>query len=273
MILMLVHNPRINNFAKYLTPAMFAVTAIVLIAMHNRVVGYSLLAITCVVLLLASKSVQKHFYLIAISLAILGLVPINTDISLSHMFEMGFALSLAIAIPLFVTRRVYKEKTIRFPWHHGRGWYKHEILYIFITALAAYLILPFYFANTGAYLNWPGELGAWNLTKLFIGTNALGIWDELFFIATVLALLKRHLPFAYANIIQAVLFTSFLFELGFTGWAPFLIYPFALLQGLIFKKTESLLYVITIHLTLDLILYLALINAHHPNLIPIFITG
>lgn len=188
------------------------------------------------------------------------------------MLVMATALAVAVGLPYVVTKYIYKDTVISYQWHHGRTWKNAEISYILITAIIAYLVLPFYFASTGAYQNWSVETGWYNLTKLFIGTNALGIWDELFFIATVLALLKRHMPFWYANTIQAVLFTSFLFELGFTGWAPLLIYPFALLQGLIYKKTESLLYVITIHLTLDFILYLALINAHHPTWIPIFIT-
>ena len=46
---------------------------------------------------------------------------------------------------------------------------------------------------------------------------------------------------------------------------------FALTQGYIFKKTESLLYVITIHLTLDLVLFLALLNVHTPTLADIFL--
>ena len=111
------------------------------------------------------------------------------------------------------------------------------------------------------------------ISLLFIGTNALGIWDELFFIITVLALLRRHLPFFWANAIQAVLFTAFLYELGFRGWAPLAIYPFALLQGIVFKKTHNLLYIIAIHLTIDFVLFLALINAHHPHLVDIFITS
>jgi membrane protease YdiL (CAAX protease family) len=78
--------------------------------------------------------------------------------------------------------------------------------------------------------------------------------------------------FKYANAAQAVIFTLFLFELGFRGWAPFAIFPFALSQGYIFNKTHSLLYVITIHLIIDLVLYLALIHAHYPQWLPIFLT-
>lgn len=126
--------------------------------------------------------------------------------------------------------------------------------------------------TTGAYQNWVVENDPYHLFILFLGTNGLGIWDELFFIVTVLALLKRHMPFHQANLVQALLFTSFLYELGFRGWAPFIIYPFALLQGLVFRRTDNLVYIIAIHLTIDFVLYLALINAHHPQLLNIFIT-
>jgi len=78
----------------------------------------------------------------------------------------------------------------------------------------------------------------------------------------VLGIYRRYLPFATANLLQAVLFTSFLFELGFTGWGPVMIFIFAVIQGVVFRKTDSLFYVITIHLTLDFILFLALVNIH-----------
>lgn len=252
---------------------LLASTGVVLIALQNKPIGFLLLLCVCAVVLLLPRHTQKHWLLLLPPIAILGLVPINTAIDIPHMLVMGTTLILAVGIPYVVTKYIYRDNTIQFKWHHGRAWQKTEIGYIFVTAIIAYVVLPFYFACTGAYLNWTVEAGWYNLTKLFIGTNALGIWDELFFIATVLVLLKRHTPFWFANVIQAVLFTSFLFELGFTGWAPLIIYPFALLQGLIYKKTESLLYVITIHLTLDFVLYLALINAHHPSWLPIFITG
>src|SRR5438105_3569702 len=125
--------------------------------------------------------------------------------------------------------------------------------------------------SSGSYVNWTVDPGVSNLVRFFIGTNALGIWDELFFVSTVLGLLRRHLAFPIANLTQSILFTSFLYELGFRGWAFLVIFLFALVQGYIFKKTESLFYIITIHLTFDLILYLALIYTHHPSWMPIFI--
>jgi hypothetical protein len=59
-------------------------------------------------------------------------------------------------------------------------------------------------------------------------------------------------------LLQAVLFTSFLFKLGFTGWGPVMIFIFAIIQGVVFRKTDSLFYVITIHGVLgDVILSVA----------------
>lgn len=262
-----------KSIVSYIVAALLAITGIILIALQNKPVGFSLLLLLALTILLLPSQIKKHWLLIIFSVFILGIIPINTNVDIDHMLLMGVALSAAIAVPYIFTTYVYKSGVIKYTWHHGRKWYKHEIFYILLTALIAYIVLPFYLSTTGAYLNWSVEPGINNLIKLFIGTNALGIWDELFFIATILALLRLGLTFWFANITQAVLFTCFLYELGFTGWAPLIIYPFALLQGLIYMKTESLLYVITIHLTLDLILYLALIDAHHPNWLPIFITG
>ena len=262
-----------HQFFLYLASALLMASAVTLVALQAKPEGWFVLIAGALSLLGTTQSVRKHFILVFASLGILGLIPIDTNIGVGHILGMGAALMAAVGLPLLITRKVYGENIIRFPWTHGRKWYKREIAYILITAVIAYLILPFYFQNTGAYLNWPNATSAWDISKLFVGTNGLGIWDELFFVATCLALLRRHLPFNVANIVQATLFTSFLYELGFTGWAPFLIYPFALIQGYIFKKTESLLYIITIHLTLDFILFLALLHAHNPTWIPIFITG
>ncbi len=259
----------------YLKPATLILTlisAFVLIPLENQLLGWSLLIITGIVLIFTEKHFRRDMALVLLSLGLLGITPINTDISFLHMFQMGTTLFLAVAIPYLVTRKLYNEKTIRYPFHHGRKWYKKEIFYIIITATIAFLVLPFYLRNTGSYHNWTVELGLFKLTILYIGTNCLGTWDEFFFVSTVLAIFKKYFPFSVANAAQAVIFTSFLYALGFRGWAPFLLYPFALTQGYIFKQTDSLLYVLTIHLTLDLVLYLALIHAYYPNLLPIFFT-
>lgn len=214
----------------------------------------------------------RHMLLLAGLLALLSITPINTDISWSHMLVMGAAMTAIVLIPFVITRRVFKEKIMIFPFRFGRKWKKQEIAYVLITALVSYLIMPVYLAQ-GSYLNWGVELDPSHIFRLFLGTNALGIWDELFFIGTALALLRSHVPFFWANLAQAILFTSFLYELGFRGIGPLMIFFFTLSQGYIFTKSKSFLYILTIHLTIDFVLFLTLIHLHHPHLLRIFITS
>lgn len=249
-----------------------ALVAVLLLGFQYKILSWSLYGLGLMILYFTRIDFRRHIGLVYLSLGLLGLIPITTDVSNENFVRMGVVLTLAVAIPYIVSRFIQKDRFIRFRFHHGRKWFKKEILYIFVTAVIAYLLVPFYLENSGAYLNWTVERDSTQITRLFIGTNGLGIWDELFFVSTVLGILRHYMKFSWANILQAFLFTSFLYELGFTGWGPLVIYPFALLQGYVFRKTDSLLYVITIHLTLDFILFLALINAHHPDLVDIFIT-
>ena len=99
----------------------------------------------------------------------------------------------------------------------------------------------------------------------------MGIWDELFFICTCFALLRRHMPDATANVLQAVVFVSFLWELGYQAWGPVLTIPFALVQGFIFMRTRSLTYVVVVHLLFDAVVFLVLVSAHSPGAVPIFL--
>lgn len=258
--------------AEFASLALLCATGVILIALQLKPVGWFVLFAGLILLPAGRPAFAKDMLLVYISAAILGLTPITTDISWGHVLLMGSTLALAVAIPYLISRYVYKDYLVRFHFHHGRNWFGGEVLYILITGSIAYILLPFYLRDTGAYLNWSVEPDAWYVTRFFIGTNGLGIWDELFFVSTVLGILRRYFPFILANLAQAVLFTSFLYELGFTGWGPFMLYPFALIQGFVFRKTASLFYIITIHLTYDLVLFLALLNAHHPDWVPIFLT-
>lgn len=260
-----------HMIAKSISLGALMIGTVLAIPLEQQLAGYSVLAFGSLVTLYAEKSFRRHILLLFGSLAILALAPINTDIDLQHMTIMGLILAAAVGLPFYVTRYIYKEKIIEFPIAR-HTWTRAHIGYLVLAAVLSYLLLPFWMQSTGAYQNWSVELSPGQLGVLFIGTNGLGIWDELFFIITCLALLRKHVPFWVANLIQAVLFTAFLYELGFRGWAPFLIYPFALLQGEVFRRTQNLVYIIAIHLTIDFVLYLALINAHYPDVLNIFIT-
>jgi membrane protease YdiL (CAAX protease family) len=251
--------------------AILPFAAIILIGLQQLVIGWSLL-IFGIVFSAPWKSISaKTILIIFLGLAILGITPISTDISYQHMVLMGTQMLIAILLPTLLARKFLKKSPIIFPLYHGKKWSRGELFYIGLVIVLGYLIIPFYLKDSQAYLNWSVEPDWHHIIRLFIGTNVLGIWDELFFICIVLSMLQTLLPFKLANLIQATMFTSFLFELGFTGWGPLIIFPFALLQGVVFKKTTSLISLLIIHLSLDLILFLALINSHIPKWLNIFI--
>lgn len=252
--------------------AMMLISGVALVGFQYKPFGWILLALSAATLALSPKKFTRDLLLIHLSIAILGIAEINTSITYPHMVKTGLLLSLAVVVPYYISHKIFGDNKIQFPLGDIRNWSKKQFAYLGLAAFLGYLLIPFYLNNTQAYINWPSDNDFSGLARLFIGTNGLGIWDELFFVVVVLGLLRNHLRFLWANIAQAILWTAFLYELGFTGWGPYMIFIFALLQGYIFKRTHSLLYIIAIHLTVDLILFLALVNAHNPEYFNIFIT-
>lgn len=249
-------------------------TTVLLLAVHStKTIGWLMVGwLVLMLLTLRRTKFARDTSVVLTMIALLGLTPIDTSITISHMLIMGATLVAAVGVPFVLDHFVWRTKRITFPFRAGRRWQARELSYIAFTLIGSYLIMPWYLGQ-GSYLNWGVATDPGSIIRLFIGTNALGIWDELFFIGTALALLRAHIPFFWANLAQATLFTSFLYELGFRGIGPFMIFFFTLSQGYIFTRTKSFLYVVTIHLTIDFVLFLTLIHLHHPHLLRIFITS
>jgi membrane protease YdiL (CAAX protease family) len=264
-----------SSAARLLVALLIAAATPPLLAIPElKAFGWVLLGLSAITpAVLYKTGFGKHMLLLISMLALLGLVPIDTTVTYKHIFVMGGVLALTVAVPYFVARDWFKEKIITFPFRTGRRWYWKEVAYILFAGTASYLLIPYYLGTTGSHLNWGVELEWSFIARLFMGTNGLGIWDELFFVGVCLALLRKHIPFIWANLAQATMWTAFLYELGFRGWGPIPIFIFALSQGIVFKNTKSLLYIITIHLTIDFVLFLALIHLHHPEYLRIFITS
>jgi len=233
--------------------------------------GYGVLALGLVTAAFIDRALMRHLALIAAGMVIISVVPLNADLSAQHIVLMGGALALAVLVPWLVSRFVYGERIIRFPVNTGRKWPLAAKLYLIGVVLLGYFILPAYLIRTGVYQNWPDASDPVIFWRLFLGVNAVGIWDELFFICTTFTLLRQHFPDWLANILQAVIFSSFLWEIGYQAWGPLLTFPFALLQGYTFKLTKSFTYVVTVHLTFDFVLFLALVHAHNRDWLPIFL--
>lgn len=218
----------------------------------------------------SAPSLARDLSLIAMGMLVVSSISLEAKLDTLSMLRFTLALGGAVALPYAVSRWVYRDRAIRFPWRGGGRWRGWQWGWLAAVLVLGWLILPFYFITSGVYRNWPVVDSPDLIGRLFVGVGAVGIWDELFFICTVFALLRRHLPDAAATLLQAVVFVSFLWELGYRAWGPVLTIPFALLQAVIFLKTRSLGYVVTVHLLFDAVVFAVLVHAHNPGLLDAF---
>jgi len=212
-------------------------------------------------------SLLRDLSLIAVGLLIVSAIPLKAELDNLAILRFALALGGAVAVPYVISRWVYRDHAIRFPWRGGGRWTRFQWTWLAAVLVLGWLILPFYFITSGVYLNWPVVDTPDLIARLFVGVGAVGIWDELFFICTCFALLRRHFPFWQANVLQMVVFVSFLWELGYQAWGPVLTIPFALLMGYIFMRTRSLAYVVSVHLLFDAVVFLVLVHAHNPGML------
>ncbi|MFT4213576.1 MAG: CPBP family intramembrane metalloprotease [Microbacterium sp.] len=215
----------------------------------------------------STPSPTRDLSLIAMGLGIVSLIDLRAELDNLSMARFTLALGGAVAVPYVVSRFVYRDRAISFPWRGGGRWKRWQWGWIAGVVVLGWLLLPFYFITSGVYRNWPVVDSPDLIARLFVGVGAVGIWDELFFICTCFVLMRRHLADASAVVLQAVVFVSFLWELGYRAWGPVLTIPFALLQAVIFLKTHSLAYVVTVHLLFDAVVFAVLVHAHNPGLL------
>ncbi|WEK14978.1 MAG: CPBP family intramembrane metalloprotease [Candidatus Microbacterium phytovorans] len=215
----------------------------------------------------AGPSLTRDLSLIAVGLLIVSSVPLKAELDNLAMLRFTLALGGAVVVPYALSRWFYRDHAIRFPWRGGGRWRGWQWAWLGAVLVLGWLILPFYFITSGVYQNWPVVDTPDLIARLFVGVGAVGIWDELFFICTCFVLLRRHLADATANVLQAIVFVSFLWELGYQAWGPVLTIPFALLQAIIFLRTRSLGYVVTVHLLFDAVVFGVLVHAHNPGLL------
>lgn len=215
----------------------------------------------------SAPSLTRDLSLIAVGLVIVSLIDLKAQLDTASMVRFTLALGGAVLVPYIVSRFVYRDRAIAFPWRGGGRWRPWQWTWLAAVLVLGWLILPFYFITSGVYLNWPVVDTPDLVARLFVGVGAVGIWDELFFVCTCFALLRRHLADASATVLQAVVFVSFLWELGYRAWGPVLTIPFALLQAVIFLRTRSLAYVVTVHLLFDAVVFAVLVHAHNPGLL------
>lgn len=256
---------------KLVPAAGVSASAVLLFGLHLRPLGYVVLVLSLVAARLVDRELGRDLLLVGIGIGIISTTSMEADVSWPRFVAIGTALTLAVLVPFLVDRFAYRRAAIRFPWRTGHRWPRTEKLYVVAVPLLGWAILPFYFIRSGAYENWPELTETDELFRFFVGVNGVGTWDELFFVCTCFALLLRHFPPWQANLLQAAIFVSFLWELGYRSWGPLLTIPFALLQGLIFVRTGSLTLVLLVHLLFDAIVFMAIVHANVPELFAVFV--
>ena len=223
----------------------------------------------CAVLVARSgrADVRRNMGLLLGCLLLLGFAPINTDRDTGHFVRLGLVFAAVILVP-FVWMRWKAPHQLDWRFLPRRFWWR-DIVYVAVSIPLAWAILQFYFFTLNPELptHWPmpAEPTEGALRRLFLGINAVGIWDELFFINTVYVLLRTLFPARIANPAQAVLYTSVLYHMAFTGWGILIVYLFALTQGAMYERSGILLWVLIVHLIVDYFLVLAILQYHYPG--------
>lgn len=236
-------------------------------------VGYLALAIGLTVATATTRRLAQDLALIAVPLLLISFISVEANLEWRNIALMGTVLTACVVFPYVMSRWVFRDHAVRFPGRPGEPWSRGEWAWLVAVLVLGYAILPVYFITSGSYRNWPAVESLSEIARLFVGVGFVGIWDELFFICVVFALLRRHFPFWVANALQAIVFVSFLWELGYRSWGPALTLPFALIQAWIFEKSRSVYYIITVHLLFDVVVFLVLVYAHHPEWVPIFLVA
>ncbi len=200
-------------------------------------------------------------------IAILAIPHINTSTETANFLQVGIPFSLVLLVPALILART-DPGIIRYRLlpKKIRG---IDVFYTVLSIPLAWAVLQFYWlVNPNLHFQWTlpeGEAVPEEIQRLFVGINLVGVWDELFFVNTVFAVLRSLFRFRIANAVQAVVYTSVLFDMAFIGIGPLIVYFFAWTQGSMYEQSENLLWVLVVHLIVDYFLVAAIVQGYYPE--------
>jgi hypothetical protein len=209
---------------------------------------------------------RRRYLALASALLILVLAPISTLLEPAHIAWLALCFVAVLAVPAIILR-----KTGVIPFHFLP---KHldlvDVGYTLLSIPLAWVAFKFYFKvlSPEVPFNWVlgSEPNNAELFTLFMGINAVGLWDELFFVNTSFAILRSLFSFRVANVAQAVIYMIVLYDMAFTGWGPVFVYMLALTQGFMFERSKVLLWVLIVHLIVDYFLFQGIVTRYYPTL-------
>lgn len=197
---------------------------------------------------------------------VLALAPVNTDTSTLHFLTLGLPFLAVVLGPAIILNRT--DPGVLSSSFIPKRLSRLELGYVVLSVPLAWAGLRLYFGLSPEIpRNWalPPEPTSDSLVRLFLGINAVGVWDELFFVNTVFAVLRSLFSFWPANLGQSVVYTVVLYDMAFRGWGPAFVLALALTQGIMFERSRSLLYVLLVHLIVDYWLFQEIVDSYYPG--------
>lgn len=199
---------------------------------------------------------------------LLACAPIRTGTDPKHMATLGLFFLAVVVLPGLVLHRTDPGVIAWriFPRH--LRW--RDLVYVAVSVPLAMGVLHLWFFRINPELptHWalPAIPDPDQTRRLIVGINLVGIWDELFFINTVYGILRSIFPTRVATAVQALVYASVLYTMAFTGIGPLVVYLFALTQGAMYEGSRSLLWVLIVHLIVDLFLVAAILHFYYPHM-------
>jgi membrane protease YdiL (CAAX protease family) len=213
---------------------------------------------------------RRHLGTLLGCIALLAFAPIDTALDTPHIIILTAFFAAVLIGPALVFRRLAPDELRWNFWPRRFVW--RDLIYTLISIPLAWFVIEMYFfhLNPGLASHWhlPLVYDRGAMERLVAGINCVGIWDELFFVNVVYGLLRGVYPARIANLAQAVVYTSVLYDMAFTGHGVWIVYIFALTQGVMYEKSRVLLYVLIVHLIVDMFLVLAILQWHYPGQTP-----
>ncbi len=252
--------------------ASFALAVVLLIPAGQFLIG-SIFASVAAYLIATDEEVKLRRRLgILLGCAVfLGILDINPSLSNENFLTLSVAFTLVILVPTLILHFGGDRGIICFrfwPVH----WRRQDVIYTLLSIPLAWVVLKSYewgnreFFDNELFQQWslPPEADEGEIRRLFIGINLVGIWDELFFVNTSFAILRSLFRFRIANALQALLYTAVLYDMAFVGCGLLIVFLFAWTQGAMFEKSESLLWVLIVHLIVDYFLVAFIVQHYYP---------
>ena len=233
-----------------------AVGYVVLAIPHNQL-GWAVLALGLILSYIRlPRQTAIYYAMIAFSLGVVYLTPFSVGNSLPNIFISLFVLMTALAIPYIGSHRLFKHSLIHFRLSF-RGWSRLERATFAGSVSLTIAFLGAYFLIGDAYKHWQFAT-PYDIVVAFTLIMLIGMWEEFYFIASVFGVFKKFLPILVAAVLQAAMFSAFLYQFGFQGWIVPFTFMYALAQSLTFYRFRNLALNVSIHFCVDLAVFVFL---------------